>query len=258
MPIGAITGYIDVAQLVLYAFWLFFAALIIYLRREDKREGYPLESDRSARVKVQGFPAMPAPKTFTLADGKTVEAPRAERARAPLNARPTAAWPGAPLEPLGDPMLDGVGPAAYNPRTDEPDLTVDGEPKIVPLRVARDFSIASRDPDPRGMTAVGADGEAGGTVTDAWVDRSEPIVRYLEVSVPTETEPRRVLVPMTLAKIDRRAGVVRVQSVMGRHFATAPGTRNPDQVTQGEEDRISAYFASGNLYATSARQEPLL
>lgn len=63
MTAGAVTGYIDVAQLVLYAFWLFFGGLIIYLRREDKREGYPLESDRterSGRVVVQGFPAMPS------------------------------------------------------------------------------------------------------------------------------------------------------------------------------------------------------
>ena len=41
--VGSITGYIDVPQLVLYAFWIFFAALIYYLRQEDKREGYPLE-----------------------------------------------------------------------------------------------------------------------------------------------------------------------------------------------------------------------
>ena len=69
MPTGAITGYIDVAQIVLYAFWVFFAGLIFYLRREDKREGYPLESDRSGRVMVQGFPAMPSSKTFLMADG---------------------------------------------------------------------------------------------------------------------------------------------------------------------------------------------
>ena len=38
MTTGAITGYIDVAQLVLYVFWIFFIGLVIYLRREDKRE----------------------------------------------------------------------------------------------------------------------------------------------------------------------------------------------------------------------------
>ena len=47
MDTGSITGYVDVAQLVLYAFWIFFFGLIIYLRREDKREGYPLGSRAS-------------------------------------------------------------------------------------------------------------------------------------------------------------------------------------------------------------------
>ena len=51
---AAITQYIDVAQIVLYLFWAFLAALIFYVRREDKREGYPLESERSAHITVQG------------------------------------------------------------------------------------------------------------------------------------------------------------------------------------------------------------
>ena len=76
MNTGAVTGYFDVAQIILYAFWIFFAGLIIYLRREDKREGYPLESDRSGgRVNVQGFPAIPPAKTFRLADGSEVHVP---------------------------------------------------------------------------------------------------------------------------------------------------------------------------------------
>jgi photosynthetic reaction center H subunit len=49
METGAITSYIDVAQVVLYAFWIFFAGLIYYLHQEDKREGYPLLSTASAR-----------------------------------------------------------------------------------------------------------------------------------------------------------------------------------------------------------------
>jgi photosynthetic reaction center H subunit len=69
MGTGAITNHIDVAQLVLYAFWIFFAGLIIYIRKEDKREGYPLESDRSGSIKVQGFPAMPEPKSYRLNSG---------------------------------------------------------------------------------------------------------------------------------------------------------------------------------------------
>lgn len=54
-------GYIDLPQILLYGFWIFFAGLILYLRREDKRLGYPLDSDRK-NVVVQGFPAMPAPR----------------------------------------------------------------------------------------------------------------------------------------------------------------------------------------------------
>ena len=78
MPTGAITGYIDVAQLILYAFWIFFAGLIYYLRREDKREGYPLDlRPLGPALTVQGFPPMPEPKTFLLPHGGTYHAPRA-------------------------------------------------------------------------------------------------------------------------------------------------------------------------------------
>jgi photosynthetic reaction center H subunit len=67
MPIGAITNYIDVAQLVLYVFWFFFFALVFWIRREDKREGYPAESLRvGGTTMMEGFPPMPAPKTFKM------------------------------------------------------------------------------------------------------------------------------------------------------------------------------------------------
>ena len=38
METGAITSHIDVAQVVLYAFWAFFAGLVYYLQRESRRE----------------------------------------------------------------------------------------------------------------------------------------------------------------------------------------------------------------------------
>ena len=57
------TPYMDITQMVLYAFWFFFFGLILYLRREDKREGYPLVSNEEGRI-VQGFPAYPGPKEF--------------------------------------------------------------------------------------------------------------------------------------------------------------------------------------------------
>ena len=54
---------IDVAQVAIYAFWLFFAGLVYYLRREDKREGYPMTNDEVGGV-IQGFPKTPGPKHF--------------------------------------------------------------------------------------------------------------------------------------------------------------------------------------------------
>lgn len=60
-------GNIDVAQIVLYVFWLFFFALVYYLRREDKREGYPLASPRGP---VKGWPAPPGLKAFVPREGE--------------------------------------------------------------------------------------------------------------------------------------------------------------------------------------------
>jgi photosynthetic reaction center H subunit len=60
--------YIDAAQIALYAFWIFFAGLIIYLRREDKREGYPLDSPQGPR---EGWPTVPAKKTYLHVDSHT-------------------------------------------------------------------------------------------------------------------------------------------------------------------------------------------
>jgi photosynthetic reaction center H subunit len=256
---GALTGYIDVAQLVLYGFWIFFAGLIYYLLREGKREGYPLESDRTdraSRVAVQGWPPIPEPKTYKLAHGGEVSAPNKKKDARSIKAVPVAGFPGAPLEPTGDPMADGVGPAAWAERADTPDLTYEGDAKIVPLRVATDHCLEARDPDPRGMSVLGADGRAGGVIRDVWVDRSEVIIRYLEADVSTPTGTRRVLVPMNLARV--KDGAVHVKSIMSHHFAQVPGLRNPDRVTLLEEDRICAFYAGGTLYADPRRQEPLL
>lgn len=256
MHTGAITSYIDVAQLALYAFWIFFAGLIYYLRREDKREGYPLESDRSRRIKVQGFPAIPSPKTFALPHGGTYSAPSGKVDTREVRAKPVGGWPGAPLQPTGNPMLDGVGPAAYAERADVPDRTVEGEIKIVPLRLAEGFFLESRDPDPRGMTVIAGDGKAAGTVKDVWVDRSETIIRYLEVEVSGVS--RRVLLPVNFTRIDGSRRRVNVRSIFAKHFADVPALANPDQVTFLEEDRITAYYGGGTLYAEPSRAEPIM
>lgn len=251
MQTGAITGYIDVAQLVLYAFWAFFAGLIYYLHRENKREGYPLESDRSRAITVQGWPAVPDPKTYHLANGQTVQAPSARRDnQPPLH---EGVYRGAPLQPTGDPLLAGVGPGSWADRADVPDMTLEGEPRIVPLRVAAGFGVAHQDVDPRGLPVLGDDGAEGGRVVDLWVDRSEMLFRYLEVEV---TGGRRVLLPMNFARVQQRR--VCVKSILGHQFANVPATRAPEQITLLEEEKVMAYYGAGTLYATPQRQEPLL
>ena len=255
MPKGSITAYIDVAQVVLYLFFIFFAGLIYYLHRENKREGYPLESDRSGRIKVQGFPAIPEPKTYLLPHGGTQVAPRKERDMRPLMARPIGPWPGAPLVPTGDPMRDGVGPAAWTERSDAPDLTVEGHPRIVPLRAAAGYRVERRDPDPRGMSVIGADGKKAGVVSDVWVDLSECLIRYLEVTLADSSV---VLLPMTFSRIDAWTHTVGVKSILSSQFANVPKLQTGTQVTRREEDRICGYYGGGVLYATRERSEPLI
>lgn len=255
MKTGEITQYIDVAQLVLYAFWIFFIGLIYYLRREDKREGYPLDSDRSKSIRVVGFPSMPSPKKFILPHGGgVVYAPREAAAEGPIAAQPVGNWPGAPLSPTGNPMADGVGPGSYARRPDVPDLTHGGDPRIVPMRVATDFTVEKRDPDPRNKPVYGADGKKAGTVSDIWVDRGEPQVRYLEV----RTETRTVLLPINFSRVSKHSGRVDVLSIRADQFDGVPGTASPDQVTLQEEDRICAYYGGGHLYAFPSRSESFL
>jgi photosynthetic reaction center H subunit len=259
MHTGAVTNHIDVAQLTLYAFWIFFAGLILYLRSEDRREGFPLQSDTPPYKRLGYFLGIPKPKTFLLANGETRTAPRNEPSIPVTTAVPIGGWPGAPLHPIGEPMLAGVGPGSYANREDVPDAIFDtGAPKIVPLRTDAEFFLAAEDPDPRGMPVIAADRLVAGTVSDVWIDRAEVLIRYLEVRIETTGGARSVLVPMPAANINARRNRVEVDAILSAQFANAPATRSPEQVTLLEEDKIAAYFAAGRLYATPARQEPFI
>jgi photosynthetic reaction center H subunit len=91
------------------------------------------------------------------------------------------------------------------------------------------------------------------------VDRSETILRYIEVEVPLEVGSRRALVPMNLARIvGGTRPQVRVASITAAQFVTVPMLRNPDQVTLREEDMIVGYYGGGHLYAKPSRLGPLL
>lgn len=253
MGTGAITQYVDVAQLVLYLFWAFFAGLIYYLVRENHREGYPMDSGRENGPKMEGWPPVPASKTFTHDNGHVTLSPDPQRRDGDYHAEPAHGWIGSPLEPLGNPLLAGVGPGGWAQRADVPDMTMHGEAKIVPLRVAPDHGVSSRDTDPRGLPVYGADGEVAGQVADLWVDRMEMMFRYLEVALP---DGSRRLLPVPFARIKKNG--VEVHALLARQFADVPTTRSPEQVTFLEEEKISACFGAGKLYATPDRKEPIL
>lgn len=262
METGSIVGSIDVAQVTLYVFWIFFAALIWYIRQEDRREGYPLEHDVTGEYDKDPWLWLPAKKTFNLPHGHgEVQFPNDKRDTRPIAAERTANFAGAPLQPTGNPMIDGVGPASWAERSDIPEVAADGKNLIAPMSTAEDFSIAEGDPDPRGMSVIACDKTAAGTVSDVWVDRAEQVIRYFQVDLSAENGGRSVLLPhnfVTLGKIRGDERVLNVRSITAAQFADVPGTASPGQVTLLEEDKIMGYYGGGTLYATPERQEPLL
>ena len=253
MTHGAI-GHLDVAQIVLYAFWFFFAGLIWYLRQEDRREGYPLESEVDG-VGQRGYLFIPDPKTFRLDDGTKILAPTYVGDTRPVNATKVEPWPGAPLEPTGDPLLAGVGPGSWAERPDVPYQTVDGHDLLAPLRVATNYAVAFEGPNPIGFEVVGADRKASGTIKDLWVDRAESVLRYYEIALDAGGS---VLAPVFFVDIDNRARKAKIKALTAEQFAQIPRLKNPDRVTLLEEERVSAYYGAGTLYATPDRLEAFI
>jgi photosynthetic reaction center H subunit len=150
--------------------------------------------------------------------------------------------------------LAGVGPGAWAMRADIPDMDPHGHPKIVPMRVATDHSVAKQDVDPRGLPVWGADKVVAGTVVELWVDRMEMLFRYAEVQLAGSDQ--RVLLPMTFARIKKDG--THVQAILGHQFANVPKTKSDAQITLLEEEKITAYYGAGTLYATPERQEPII
>ena len=245
---GSIISHIDIAQALVVIFFVFFAGLVLHLRQEDKREGYPLK-DPAGGPDAVGFPPMPAPKSFLLLDGAVVTAPHAEHER-PFAARRQFPFPGAPITPTGDPLQDGVGPAAFVDRKDEPIIWNEDQRQMAPLRALSGWSLGPDDPDPRGMEVIGSDGAVAGVVADVWIDRSVKIVRYLEVETAPGAPP--ALLPIYHADIRRRQNRVKVRAVRAAQFNDAPRLREPDRITAREEDRVNAFYAGGRFFNETA------
>ncbi len=253
-------GDFDLASAAIWLFWIFFAGLVIYLQTENMREGYPLRDDKDATPANESLWPLPKGKTFHLRDGRgdlTVPSREYEdsKMRTNLALAPSSAASGSPWIPTGDPMVDGVGPAAWAPRRDAPELDAHGHAKIKPMSKLEDFHV-SAGRDPRGKAVVGGDGEVIGRVIDMWVDVPEQLVRYLTVDLNPEGSGKTRLIPMNLAKIgsDR----VTVRSLHAHNWDNVPKTKKADEVTVLEEDKIMAYYAGGTLYASPSKTQPVM
>ena len=250
--IGAFTQQIDLAQILALGFVVFFFGLVFYIRREDKREGYPLEEAIPALGHgIVGFPNMPAPKTYKLLEGGTATLPQ-EYERRELKAYPREFFPGAPLYPLGEPLLAGIGPGSYALRRDEPFVMIDGEPQLAPLRKATDYTCVDPDLDPRGRRVFGTDMKDAGVAVDIWIDKGSKILRYIEVAL--DGEPQHRLVPIFYVKILPDASYFRVDCLTAAQLALAPVLRDADIITAREEDRVNGFFAGGHMYSMPLKE----
>ncbi|MEO0497928.1 MAG: PRC-barrel domain-containing protein, partial [Pseudomonadota bacterium] len=186
---------------------------------------------------------------------------------------------GAPLDPTGNPLVDGFGPAAFALRADRPDMTIEGEPKVVPLRNLSEFDVKPLmfSKDPRGMDILSADDKVVGTIKDLWVDSAEQLARYVEIVLDpayggaSQGEngaqvPRTVLAPLTLVNISPRLDMeslslvtrAKIHSLNADQFAEAPTIKKPDQITLLEEDKVSAYFTGGHFFNRFQKLSPLV
>lgn len=257
-----LAGNLDVAELVFYAFFLFFLGLVIYLRREDRREGYPLEEDVGGRLLPNEGLLQRAPtKYFRLPFGLGTRSPERDNTRREPVVVPNSrreAWPGSPLDPVGDPIRAAIGPGAFALRENRPDVDMHGRPRIVPLRSCAGFHIAARDPDLDGWPMLGCDGREAGRVSDIWVDSADHLIRYLSVSL-TGGDPGRVaVVPFAMCSVHRSHRHIVCDAVRADQFASAPTPATPGQISLLEEEQILGHFGAGYLYATPSRSEPLL
>lgn len=245
-------GDFDLASAAIWGFWLFFALLVYYLQRENMREGYPLVDDDGSPSSGPGVFPTPKDKTFTLRDGRgELAVPSGQNVdRTNLAMAQSSTAGGAPYVPTGDPMRDGVGPAAWAPRRDVPELDAHGHAKIKPMATLDDFHI-SAGRDPRGLPVVGGDGEVVGRVTDMWIDVPEQMVRYMTVDLNPEGTGKTRLIPLNMARIlpDR----VKVRSLHAHNWDGVPTIKKAAEVTLLEEDKITAYYAGGTMYATPDR-----
>lgn len=268
MNAAYIVGTFDVAELAFLLFFGFFIALVFYLNKESRREGYPLEDEETGKIHP-GSLFDTGKKSFQLPHGRGTYVPE-DVARGDIDVPGVQAFraAGAPWVPTGNAMKDGMGPAAWANRSNYPDLTFDGRPRIVPIANSHELIVSPNDPQLIGWPVKAADGVTVGKVSDIWVDQAEHIIRYLEVETNTG---KKVLAPMMVAVVhgnslidallpivEDKPKYVEIEAITAAQFDDVPTLETPGIITRYEEDRVQAYFGGGYMYATPERAEPWL
>ena len=67
-----------------------------------------------------------------------------------------------------------------------------------------------------------------------------------------------MLAPVHFCDVQFGARRVKVNALLAEQFVNVPTLKSPDSVTMLEEEKISAYYGAGTLYATPERSEPLV
>ena len=253
---GEISNQIDIPTIASWLFVLFFVALVFWLQRESKREGYPLKASPFTTERMDGFPPPPAlPRTYILNEGGTTQAPHYYE-QAPTSAVPVHQFDGTAFAPVGNPLLAAIGPGSWVRKKDEPAVTERGDLLLQPLSALPEWSIQKEDGDPRGMTVFDWRWNEVGRVAEVWIDRGIKIVRILEIELHPGLAPGRVLVPIYHTQIRERAREVRVTALWAHQFAEVPMPAKPGVITGQEDERLNAYFSAGAFYRDSPLTAP--
>ena len=250
---GAI-GHLDVAQIMLYAFFLFFAGLHLVPApgRPARRlsAGIRRTAPSSPRLPVHSLAQDLSPRRRL--DRESAEFPGRQR---PINAVKVEPWPGAPHRADRRPVAGRRRPGSWNVRPDFAYKTFDGHDVVAPMRVATNYAVADGGGNPIGFSVIGADGKVAGTIKDIWVDRAESMVSYYEIGL---TGGKSVLAPVHFCDVNFRARTVKITALTAEPVRRGAATEEPRRVTMQEEEKVAAVLRRRHALFDPARAEPLL
>jgi photosynthetic reaction center H subunit len=242
-----VTQHIDLPQIAFWLFFVAFVAICYVLRRNDKREGYPLKASPFTAERLLGAPLAATPVTYLLNEGGATSTPH-DYPDPPASVLPLYRFDGTPFRPTAGLLGTSLGPGAWVMRNNEPMLNEKGELLLQPLRLCEHWAVSEGEANPCGMAVFDVRWRHIGIVADVWIDRGIRIIKHLEIELRASLGGARVLVPIFHVTINERAREIRVTALSQHEFGEVPMPAAQDRITAREEDRLNAYFAAGRFY----------